>query len=196
MYTLYGVAASRAFRVGWMLEEIGVEYDVVSAGPRSAEIRAVNPAGKIPALEVEGQILTDSVAIMTFLGDRHGQLTFPCGTLERARQDALTHSINEELDSILWTRTKHSFILPDERRVAEVIPSLDWEFVRNVNRLAERFEGPFLMGDTMTHADILATHCLNWAKSAQIPVDNRTMIDFAKRMNGRDAVARARKRLG
>ena len=84
MLKVYGSAKSRAFRVLWMLEEVGEPYEHVDAAPHSAEIVARNPSGKVPVLEVEGTALTDSTAILTWLADRHGKLTFPAGTLERA----------------------------------------------------------------------------------------------------------------
>jgi len=195
MYTLYGSFTSRAFRVAWMLEEIGQPYDVVVSGPHGAAIMAVNPTGKIPALAVEGKILTDSVAIMTYLGDRHGAMTHPAGTLDRAEQDALTHTLNDEFDSLLWTATRLGRILPEEYLAPQAIPGLKWEFARHLDRLAERMKGPFLQGDEMTHADILATHCLNWAAVAKFPMENEKMRSYAKTMTRRDAYRRARKKM-
>jgi glutathione S-transferase len=81
----------------------------------------------VPVLVAEGVPITDSVAIMTFLADRHGKLTFPAGTLDRARQDSLTQFIIDEFDALLWTAAKHSFILPEEHRVPEIKESLKWE---------------------------------------------------------------------
>lgn len=50
MYKLYGSPANRAARIIWMLEELGEPYEVIDAKPRSEEVRALNPAGKIPIL--------------------------------------------------------------------------------------------------------------------------------------------------
>ena len=195
MYTLYGSFTSRAFRVAWMLEEIGQPYDVVVSGPHGAAILAVNPTGKIPALAVDGKILTDSVAIMTYLGDKHEAMTYPAGTLERAEQDALTHTLNEEFDSLLWTAARYGRIMPEEYRAPQVVPGLKWEFARHLDRLGNRMKGPFLQGDKMTHADILATHCLNWAAIAKFPMDNEKMRAYAKEMSNCDAYRRARKKM-
>ena len=63
MYEVIGSKASRAFRVLWMLEELGVDYDHTPAGPRSAEAVAANPSGKIPALRVDGAVVTESVVL-------------------------------------------------------------------------------------------------------------------------------------
>ncbi|MEO0678523.1 MAG: glutathione S-transferase, partial [Pseudomonadota bacterium] len=161
-YELHGSVRSRAFRVLWMLEEIGAEYTHHNTGPRTPEIFALNPLGKVPALVTEGQALTDSTAILTYLADKHGTLTFPAGTLARARQDAHTQFILDEIDSLLWTVARHSFGLPEALRVPAIKDSAREEFHISAGRLANRIEGPFLMGETMTIADIIAVPCLGW----------------------------------
>ncbi|MDU9004112.1 glutathione S-transferase family protein [Sedimentitalea todarodis] len=192
MYKVYGITVTRTFRVLWMLEELGEPYEFIVAPPRSDVIMALNPSGKIPVFQDGDNTITDSSAIMTYLADKHGKLTFPAGSIERARQDALTFMILDELDAVLWTAARHSFALPKDKRVPEVKPSLQWEFKQNLDRLAARFEGPFLMGETMTIADIIAIHCLNWAYSAKFPVENETLAGYAKTMRERDAFKRAR----
>ncbi|MGV6850292.1 MAG: glutathione S-transferase family protein [Marinibacterium sp.] len=192
MYTVYGNVKSRTFRVLWMLEEIGAPYTHVPAAPQSAEIRAVSAAGKLPALDVDGTVLTDSVAILTYLADAHGALTFPAGSLDRARQDSLTHRILDEFDAVLWAASRLSMILPAEYRVPAAVDSLKWEFGRNLARLDADFAGPYLMGDTMTIADILLGHCLGWATVAQFPVQADRLTDYFRALRGRDAYKRIR----
>ncbi|NNE52126.1 MAG: glutathione S-transferase family protein [Sulfitobacter sp.] len=194
MYTVVGAIKSRAFRVMWMLEEMGEKYVHIPAGPRSDEAMKYNPTGKIPALLDGDEVLTDSVAIMTYLGDKHGKLTAPAGTPARARQDAITFWLIDEFDAILWAAAKHSFVLPEEQRVPAVKDSLKAEFARSAAILAERLDGPFLCGDEMTHVDILACHCINWSIGAGFPrVDDR-LGAWAKTMRDRPAFKAAQAR--
>ncbi|MFT7311817.1 MAG: glutathione S-transferase, partial [Paracoccaceae bacterium] len=116
MYTVIGDIKSRAMRVIWMLEELGEPFEHRAAPPRSDDVLAVNPAGKVPVLIEDNVPILDSTAILTYLADKHGKLTFPAGTLERARQDGLTQFLLDELDSSLWMAARHSFILPEELR--------------------------------------------------------------------------------
>ncbi len=192
MYKVFGSINTRTFRVLWMLEELGQPYELTQAPPRSEVVTALSPLGKIPVFQVDDATITDSTAIMTYLADRHGKLTFPAGSIERARQDALSNMILDELDAVLWTAARHSFVLPEDKRVPEVKPSLVWEFGHNVDRLAGLLEGPFLMGDRMTIADIIAVHCLNWAHAAKFPVENEAILDYAKSMRARDAFQRVK----
>ncbi|WP_425040578.1 glutathione S-transferase family protein [Primorskyibacter sp. S187A] len=192
MYKVLGGVASRAFRVLWVLEELGADYEFVPAKPRSEAVRAVNPSGKIPVLLDGAHVLTDSSAIMTYLTDKHGVLTFDAGSIERAHQDALLHTILDELDAVLWTAARHSFVLPEDQRVPQIKTSLKAEFVRNLERLVDRVNGPYLMGDMMTVPDILLTHCCNWAVSAKFPAPPDALSPYLSAMRARPAFKRVR----
>lgn len=187
MYTVIGKQLTRCYRVLWALEELGQEYDLNPALPQSPDVLALNPSGKVPILVENGETITDSTAIITYLADKHGQLTAPAGTLARAKQDAVTHMLLDELDAVLWTAARHSFILPEDKRVPEVKDSLKWEFARSLNRLEARMQGPYLMGEDFTIADIICTHCLNWAYSAKFPLENKALLEYSKRMRSRPA---------
>lgn len=191
-YHLYGSVQSRAFRVIWALQEMGLAYEHTPTGPRDAAVIALNPSGKVPVLVADGQALTDSTAILTFLADKHGQLTYPPGTLERARQDGLTQMILDEIDGTLWTASRHTFVLPEAMRVPAIKEPLKWEYARSCARLAQAMEGPFVMGDTMTIPDIILTHCLGWAISAKFPSDEPKLRDYLDRMRARPAYQAAR----
>ncbi len=191
MYKVFGTFKSRGARVIWMLEELGVPYELVNVGPHSPEVLAVNPSGKVPVLTVDGKAIADSTAIIQFLADRHGDLTYPAGTLERAEQDSITHFLLDELDAVLWTAARHSFILPEDKRCPEVKDSLKWEYARSLQRLAARLgDRPFLMGDRMTVPDILAIHCLGWGVGAKFPSPEGALADYVGRLRARPAFLR------
>ena len=191
MYTVIGGTKTRAFRVMWMLEELGQPYDLNPAAPRSDEARKYNPSGKIPALVDGDEVLTDSVAVMTYLADKHGALTAPAGTPARARQDAMTFWLIDEFDAVLWAAAKHSFVLPEEARVPAIKDSLKAEFERAASTLSDRLEGPFLMGDQITLPDLLAVHCINWSIGAKFPrVDDKLNL-WAKSLRERPAFVAA-----
>ena len=191
MYTVLGSTKNRTLRVIWTLEELGVTYNQVVGDPGSAEVKALNPTGKVPALIVESEVFPDSIAIMTFLSDHHSALTFPAGSVERLRMDGHIQFLLEEFDNLLWVAAKNSFINPVDHRTPEVKPVLKWEFERSLQRLEERLLGEFLMGDAFTIADILAVHCLNWAFTAKFPDASEALKAYAKRCRGRDAYKRA-----
>ena len=187
MYTVIGTPMSRSFRVLWTLEELGQPYELNPATPQSPEILQISALGKVPALIEGDEVITDSTAIITYLADKHGSLTAKAGTLARAHQDAMTQRFLDELDAVLWTAARHSFALPKDQRVPEVKPSLKWEFNRNLDRIESQIKGPYVMGEEFTIADIVLTHCLNWAFGAKFPVENQAMLAYGKSMRARPA---------
>jgi glutathione S-transferase len=195
MYTVYGSARSRAIRVTWMLEELGEPYEQVPCAPRSPEILAVNPEGKVPALVVDGETLTDSVAIVQYLADRHGKLTAPAGTIARARQDGYTQFCVDEVEGALWTAGKHSFVLPEAERVPQVKETARAEFARAMTRLEARLgDRPFVTDLGFTVPDLLLGHCAGWAVSAKFDLPGGTVGAYFERLRSRPALAAAMKR--
>jgi glutathione S-transferase len=193
MYKVIGTTKSRGFRVMWMLEELGIAYDYVPCGPRSEEAMKYNPLGKIPALVDGDDVLTDSVAIMTYLADKHGALTAPAGTVARAQQDAMTHRILDEFDACLWAAARNSFVLPEEHRVPAIKDTLRWEFARSEAALVRDMgDGPFLMGNEISIPDILLTHCLGWAITAKFGVSEPILSAYLDRMKARPAYQASR----
>jgi len=177
-----------------MLEELGETYEHINAPPRSPEIFALNPLGKVPVLKDGAAVLTDSSAILTYLADKHSALCFPAGTPERAVQDGHMHFILDEIDGLLWTVARHSFGLPEALRVPDIKESARQEFRISAERLAARLEasgGPFLMGEKMTIADIIAVHCLGWAVVAKFPMELEALKAYAKPIRAREAYKRA-----
>jgi glutathione S-transferase len=66
---------SRAAGVRWLLEELEVPYDVnfvdpLGPGGAPEKYRAIHPHKKVPAIEIDGQILTERAAITIYLADR------------------------------------------------------------------------------------------------------------------------------
>jgi glutathione S-transferase len=93
MIVVHHLNNSRSQRVLWLLEELGLEYEVrryqrnaktMLAPP---ELRAVHPLGKSPVIEDAGQVLAESGAIVEYLAERYGEgrLVPPAGTPERLR---------------------------------------------------------------------------------------------------------------
>ncbi|MDO5643158.1 MAG: glutathione S-transferase family protein [Paracoccus sp. (in: a-proteobacteria)] len=195
MYQVIGSRQTRAFRVLWMLEELGEEYAHVPAAPQSQGVVAFNPSGKVPVLVDRGMPISDSTAIIQYLADRHGALTHPAGTRARARQDSLTQFLLDEFDAVLWTAARHTFVLPEELRISGIKDTLRWEFQRSQEILKQRVgNGPFLMGEMMTVPDIILTHCLGWAQAARFPIKECWLGGYWDVMRARPAHQRASSR--
>ena len=86
---LHGIAASRAARPLWMLEELGVPYERVAQtylnnATRTPAFLALNPNGHIPVLEDDGIVVWESMATTLYLARRFGGPLAPATLAEEA----------------------------------------------------------------------------------------------------------------
>ncbi len=191
MYTVIGHPRSRVLRVIWALEEMGLPYDIDPVGPQSEGIRAHNPLGKIPALRDGDTVITDSVAILTYLADKHGKLTAPAGTLARARQDSMMQFAVAEIDAALWSMSKHRFVLPEKLRIAEMKDVAAKEYSRAMKQLGDLMgDAPFAAGDTFTVPDIVISHCAGWGLTSKLPLPEGKVGAYLKSLRARPAMRR------
>lgn len=192
MYKLIGTPVARPFRVLWALEELGLDYEVVPAPPRSDEALQYNPSGKVPVLVEDDDIVIDSVAIVQYLADKHGNLTYPAGTIERAKQDSFTQFACDDIDGILWTMAKHSFVLPEEIRAQGVRQACEYDFARSMSALDARLgNNEYVMGDRFTIPDLIIGHCAGWADNAKFEIPKGNVSDYIKRLRDRPAYQRS-----
>jgi glutathione S-transferase len=82
MITLYGSANSRALRVIWMAAELGLKYEHKDWLPRSPETKTadyleVNPNARVPSIDDDGFILSESMAINMYLAKKHKSPLYP-----------------------------------------------------------------------------------------------------------------------
>lgn len=95
MIRLHHCHQTRSMRTLWLLHEIGVAFEVVEHGfdksLRSPEYLALNPVGRIPALEIDGRVIWESGAITELLCE-----AYPEAGLGRAPGDA------ERADWLIW----------------------------------------------------------------------------------------------
>jgi glutathione S-transferase len=191
MLKVIGGRRNRGFRVIWALEEMDLPYTLEEARPQSAEVLAVNPLGQVPVLMDGDAVLTDSLAILNYLADRNGALTFPAGTVERARLDARINFVLTEMEAPLWLMARHGFVLPENQRMPGMRAVAEADFARAAARFEVLLGGAdFFAGDRFTIADIVAGHTANWARNAKVPVGG-ALLSYLDRMTARDGFRRA-----
>ena len=100
MITVHHLENSRSQRVLWLLEELGVDYEVrrYARDPKTMlappGLRAVHPLGKSPVISADGVTVAESGAIVEYLLDRHDRdhtLRPAPGTPQRLRYTYWLH---------------------------------------------------------------------------------------------------------
>ena len=111
MITVHHLNNSRSQRILWMLEELGVPYEVrryqrEPSMQAPASLRAVHPLGKSPVITDGDKTLAESGAIIEYLGDTygHGKLTPALGTPERLHYTYFLHYAEGSLMPLLFMK--------------------------------------------------------------------------------------------
>ena len=168
--TVWGSGTSRTMRAHWALAELDVDYEKKPIGPRTGEthtaaFRALNAKEKIPVLVDGDLVLTESAAIVTYLGDKFGGLTPTPGSPERARYYEWLSFILMELDAhTLYVMRKHGDLAYLYGEAPAAMAAARAGFEKQIGWALPRFEATeYLVGEEFTGVDILMATCLNWA---------------------------------
>lgn len=203
MIKVYGFPYSRSDRVVWMLEELEQPYtfckvDLMSGEGRQPEHLRRNANGKVPVLDHDGFMLTESAAIVTYLGDcfPDKQLVPAAGTPDRARYNEWCYFVLTELEQPLWSMGKHTFVYPEGKRIPEMLQIVQWEFDNALKVLDCRLgDNEFAQSDRFSAVDILIAHTLNWAKAFKFETPYPNLEAYRDRISSRPARARGVERV-
>ncbi|QLE46085.1 glutathione S-transferase family protein (plasmid) [Nostoc sp. C052] len=186
---LYEFAPTRSIRVRWVLQELGVEFDAISINMRAGEHRTpdfltINPTGKLPVLIDGEHIITESVAIALYLGEKYPESNLvPTDLLLRAQLYRWLLFTATELEQPLWRIARHTFIYPEELRLPAEIPLARQDFTSMAvvleNHLLDR---QFVVGEHVTVADFVLAYTLDWANEVQLLATFPTLLDYMERM--------------
>jgi glutathione S-transferase len=208
MLTVHHLNNSRSQRVLWLLEELGVPYEIVkyerdpvtSLAP--AKLREVHPLGKSPVVTDDGLTIAESGAILEYLVEKYGagKLAPKHGTPEFQKYRYYMHYAEGSLMPFLLLRLifsrirKAPFIV---RPIAKAIASkVDKAFIApNLERHMAFLDGelaksPWFCGNELSAADIQMIYPME-AIAARVPGASARIEDWVQRAHARDAYRRA-----
>jgi GST-like protein len=171
-YTLYGAPGSGATPVHAALTLIGAQVDVVDVAPWEGDaererIAPVNPMRQVPALVLpSGELMTESAAILLWLGDRHPEagLCPAPGDPLRARYLRWMVYVPAAIYSMFWVRDAPSRLAPDPAAQPALLE-------RTAERVAECWRlmdaqigtpGPYLLGERLSMLDLYVAVVSRW----------------------------------
>lgn len=188
--TLYTNPSSRGKIIRWMLEECGADYDVVPVpygadGTKSADFLAINPMGKLPALKYGDTVITETLAIITFLTELfpNKQLIPTQGTAERAEfYRWLVFAVHFE-----YAVMDKWFNVPEtpERKRSIGYGSFD-EAMTTLSEFLQ--DKQYAIGDHFTALDLYLSSLIGWAiMRTQVVSMDSELANFMKRHATRPA---------
>lgn len=183
MIKLYGTPPTRVLRVIWLLNELGLEYEMHPVDPLKGEARrenflALNPAAKVPVLVDGDLVLTESAAIQLYLAEKYPEAGFiPESPEERAQMYRWIFFLVTEIEQPLWRIARHTFLYPEHKRLPQDVELAKRECREMVAVLEQHMQGrEFILGDRLSVADFNAAYTLDW-------VDEEKLLDNAPRLN-------------
>jgi glutathione S-transferase len=159
MLRIYGSARSRAIRTLWMAEELGLKNEHLDYAPRSPETRtpaflALNPNGRVPTIDDDGFVLSESMAINLYLSKKHAKL-YPADAMNEALAWQWSFWEVDRLDRQMTTYANNAFVLPDAQRDAAAAKAA-WDEIAPALGVLEIALGKvqWLAGGEFTVADL------------------------------------------
>ncbi|MEN1942108.1 glutathione S-transferase family protein [Luteimonas sp. MJ246] len=186
---------SRGRIVRWMLEELGVPYRAVvqdyGTSMKSAEYLAINPMGKVPALQHRGVVVTEAAAICAYLAD-----AFPQAGLAPAFDDPLRGTY------LRWmffaagpveaavTANALGQLPPPEK--AGFVGYGSYGQTMDALELAAASASPWLLGDRFSAADVYVGSQVDFGLAFKSIPERPVFVAWAERLRERKAYQRAR----
>lgn len=198
--TLYGVPQSRTSRCLWLLEELGVPYENVPVSfmgdVEKPDFLAINPNGHIPALDDDGLVLFESLAINLHLARKYdgGHGMWPSNDDDQSRAIQWSIWAITEVEPHAMQVMLNRATLPEARRDEAAAEAAERILAKPLRVLESTLNGrPYLLGDTFTVADLNVAGVLSMAVAVgrmKLAATPDSAAWFA-RSTGRPALARA-----
>jgi glutathione S-transferase len=199
MITLYHCHAARSFRPLWMLEEMGLAYDLkmLPFPPRvlAKEYLTLNPLGTIP-LMLDGETrMTESSGICHYLGTRYGPTPLMVGADEPAFGAFLNWMYFSDA-TLTFPQTlvlRYTQLEPEARRNPQVATDYAKWFLGRLRAVeAATGKAETLCADRFTAADIVIGYALRLAENIGLAGDfGPNVAAYWQRLQARDGFKRA-----
>lgn len=217
MLIVHHLEHSRSQRIVWLLEELGLPYEIkrYKRNPKTMlappELRAVHPLGKAPILVEDGDVMIESGAIIDTMISRHGAasgLRPADGTPAREAYTTFLHFAEGSMMPPLLLRLIYNSM--NERSPALLRPlvrtlmgPLEKGFTEpNIRRTLDFLESelgtrPWFAGDAFSGADIQMSFPIEMSQQrGGLDASRPKLMDFLRRIRARPAYQRAFAKIG
>jgi len=196
---LFHCRDSRSFRVLWALEELELPHTLalMQFPPRVfvEGYRDVNPLGTVPALLVDGQLMTESAAIPHYLATRFGPSDLAVAPHEPGYAAYLNflHMGEATLTFPQTIHLRYTMLEPPERRVAQAAEDYAQWFGSRLRNAERMLDGDYAAAGRFTMADISVGYAVMLAQSIGLEAQvTPGMAAYLDRLSQRPAFQRAK----
>ena len=197
--TLYHCMSARSFRPLWMLEELGLPYELkmLPFPPRSKarSYLEINPLGTIPAFSDGATRMTESAAICHFLAARHspGQLNVESDEVEFGPYLNFLHFGEATLTFPQTLILRYSRFEASERKQPQIVADYTQWFLSRLRTLAPRLESnEFVCAQRFTAADVSVGYALLLGQHIGLEASFKPAVRaYWERLQGREGFRRA-----
>lgn len=198
MIVLYYAPRTRAVRIRWLLEELGVPYElrrVEFRPPTTGFFSQATPAGKLPVIEDDDVVLSESGAIAEYLCERYddGRLAPPVGSPLRPRWLQWMHFAEATAFPPIGTIVWHTRYKQDAEHVPTVIEDARGRAHTTLGVVERALDGAdYLLGERFSAADVMMGFTVAAASAVGV-LDERfpRLAAYLTRLAARPAFARA-----
>ncbi len=194
MITLYSSPSTASLVVEWLLIELDLPHqvrilDLEAKQQKSPEYLKLNPAGVVPTLVLDGQVICEAAAIILHLTDLHPDagLAPALGSPARAQYYQWMFFLANTLQPAY-----RAWFYPSEPSGEANIDATKQHARAQIEAAWQRVSqflaasGPFLLGPSVSTADFLMTMLMRWSRNMPRPTDTWPVLrDYAAKMKAR-----------
>ncbi|MBF6601622.1 MAG: glutathione S-transferase family protein [Sphingorhabdus sp.] len=197
MIKLHHLEYSRSTRIIWLLEELGLHYEMVrhQRHPETmraqADLAAIHPLAKAPTVIIDDHLMMESGAVIEYILEQYGEgrLAPAPGSKDRAEYLEWLHFAEGTLANPVILQ----MLAPRFGGLGEgYAPFVEGEVVTLLDYVEHHLDNrEFLVGDGFTGADINITYVIELALAAGMLANRPASMDYCKRMMARAAYKKA-----
>jgi glutathione S-transferase len=196
MIKLYHAPRTRSIRVLWLLEELGIPFELETQEyrPPATPFAQKTPFGKFPSLEDGDTVMFESGAIVEYLLECYGEGRLGPRAGEPRRGEFLqwVHFAEATLMPPLIEILRHTVLKPEAERIPAVVDDAKTRAAVTLavveRALADR---DYLLGADFSAADIMMTYGVQWADMLGLLADSPNLRGYLQRLTSRPALRKA-----
>ena len=197
MIKLYHAPLTRSIRIYWLLEELGLPYElsIVKFTPGKTPFAQATPYGKVPAIEDGDVVMIESGAILEYILEKYGQgrLAPAPGTAARPAFLQWVYFSEATVLPPVGDIVRHTIFKPEPERIPAVVEDARGRLGATFAVVEKALEGkPFLLGADFSAADIMMGVTLHIARRLNSLEDRfKNLNAYLGRLESRPAFRKA-----